>query len=67
MKKQTFKQFLQDIHLRKFPMIPDDQRQEEFNLWVSYWWEKDFFKYSELYGKKRYKEGKEEIIKLFNK
>ena len=62
MKIQTFEDFLRDIHFQLYPMILDDDLADSFDDWIGDVDVEKILVWGELYGKKMYLAGKEEIL-----
>ena len=58
----TFEEFLQAIHIELFPQILDDDLPNHFDNWLSIESQESIIEYAELFGKKQYLTGKDEIL-----
>lgn len=57
---KTFEEFLRDIHFALYPQLLDDDLDDHFQEWSK---ETDLIEWGELYGKKRFLEGKESALR----
>lgn len=62
MKKQTFNEFMQEVHSQIFPMVLDDDLPDHYSDWLGTHDVQEMMEYAELYGKSQYLVGKEEIL-----
>ena len=67
-KKETFEEFLQEIHYQLFPTVLDDDLPDHFDAWLS---DMDVvekcMEWAELYGRQQYIAGQEDILLHKNK
>ena len=66
MENQTFEDFLQDIHIRLYPLVQDDDLPDHFEKWLGELDGEDYIRWGELHGKQQYLMGKEEALKSIN-
>lgn len=57
MPKETFEDYLKQVHFRQFPELLDDDLPDAFDSWVSGLDAQEIMEYAEDYGAKCYKEG----------
>ena len=62
MNKQTFKNYLMEVHCINNPEILDDDLPDHFDNWLSIESQESIIEYAELFGKKQYLTGKDEIL-----
>lgn len=60
--EQTFEQFLQEIHIKTFPQILDDDLPDAFDNWIGELTAEDWIEYGDFYGRLNKIKGKEEIL-----
>lgn len=63
MKRMTFEEFLNGIHIDLYPEILDDDLPDRFNDWLATLDVEDYLKWGELYGKNQFMEGELKILK----
>lgn len=62
MKKQTFKDFLQDTHAELYPTVLDDDLSDSFDSWIGEMNNEELIDWGELYGRSQYIAGKAVIL-----
>lgn len=60
--KQTFDQFLQEIHFKIYPQLLDDDIYEHYQNWIDRLDKEEIEKWGNMYGEEQFLAGKSEVL-----
>lgn len=60
--KQTFEEFMQEVHFQTHPQLLDDDIPDSYDAWIGNQDIEEMMDWAQLYGRQCWLNGKEEVL-----